>query len=400
MPNKLYVLNPVSPCCGVVRVVSDLVGQKLAIEVVDESFRKSAEWKDMMTTDDFPLLKTDEGSLQQSSAICTYVAQLAGGKMLGKTAVERSQVDQWVSFSNSTVEPTASIVSTGIFGWGDVQQDTWNNAAKDLKAHMKVMNTALEGKKFLVGNEMTIADVVLAATLLLNFQTTLDAGFRKAMKNVDAWAQSMYANASMKKVFGAVQMCAKPLKPLVVVPKKVEKVVAVAAPKKKEEKVLDNVESLPPTSFNVYDFKTFYVNHKDKKGEAVDEWFKMLDWEGWSFWHFHYEKYGKEGTVLHVTNNLMCGFLSRAEHINKYAFARHGVFGEEPSLEIMGVWLLRGTEMPDGFAKEHPQFEYYKTKKLDPRKNKDDANMIREYFSAKEEEMVCGMKAQTLKYVK
>jgi len=34
---------------------------------------------------------------------------------------------------------------------------------------MKVMNTALEGKKFLVGDEMTIADVILAVALLLNF---------------------------------------------------------------------------------------------------------------------------------------------------------------------------------------------------------------------------------------
>ena len=139
------------------------------------------------------------------------------------------------------------------------------------------------------------------------------------MKNVNQWAEACYANASMKKVFGNVQMCAKPLKPIVVVPKKEEKpkAAAAAAPKPKAEKVLDNVESLPPSNFNVYDFKTFFVNHADKKGAAVDEWFKMLDWEGWAFWHFHYEKYGKEGTVLHVTNNLMGGFLSRAEHVSK-----------------------------------------------------------------------------------
>ena len=40
--------------------------------------------------------------------------------------------------------------------------------------------------------------------------------------------------------------------------------------KKKEEKPKDNVESLPPTSFDLYNFKTFYVNHEDKGGAAVD----------------------------------------------------------------------------------------------------------------------------------
>jgi len=221
------------------------------------------------------------------------------------------------------------------------------------------------------------------------------------MKNVNSWAEACFANASVKKVFGGVQMCAKPLKPLCTVPKKEEKKAAPAPAAKKvvEEKKKDNVESLPPSPWVVYDFKTFYVNHKDKKGEAVDVWMKELDWAGWSFWHFHYEKYGTEGSKLHVTNNMLGGFLSRAEHINKYAFARMGVFGEEPKLEIMGVWLLRGTEIPDGF-KEHPQFEYYKVRKMDPRKVANDLTMIREYFGCVEEEMIQGMKAQTLKWVK
>ena len=143
----------------------------------------------------------------------------------------------------------------------------------------------------------------------------------------------------------------------------------------------------------MYDFKTFYVNHKDMKGAAVDEWYKMLDWEGWSFWHIKYDKYEGEGVKLHVTNNLLTGFMSRAEHTSKYTFARHGVFGEEPDLDIAGVWLVRGQEIPDGLAKEHAQFEYYKPRKMDPRNNKEDDTLVREFFGGKVEEMVGGQKA-------
>jgi elongation factor 1-gamma len=263
------------------------------------------------------------------------------------------------------------------------------------------MNTSLEGKKWLVGAEASVADVIVAAALMLNFQTTLDAGFRKAMKNVEAWASACYALPAFQKIFGNVQMCAKPLKPVCVAEVKVEKKKAApvaAAPKPVEEKVKDNVESLPETKFNVYDFKTFYVNHPDKKGEAVDEWYKMLDWEGWSFWLFTYDMYTGEGEKLHVTNNMLTGFLSRAEHVNKYCFARHGVFGEEPKLQISGVWLCRGPkEVPDGLMKEHAQFEYYKTRQLDPRNNKEDDTLVREYFGGNEEEMIGGLKAQTLR---
>jgi len=87
-------------------------------------------------------------------------------------------------------------------------------------------------------------------------------------------------------------------------------------------------------------------------------------------------------------------------------FARHGVFGEEPNLEVMGVWLCRGPkEIPDGLLKEHPQFEYYKTRQLDPRNNEKDNKMVREFFSLKEDDMFTslgesGLKAQTLRWHK
>lgn len=39
--------------------------------------------------------------------------------------------------------------------------------------------------------------------------------------------------------------------------------------------------------------------------------YKMLDWEGWSFWRFEYDIYEGEGAKVHITNNLMNGFISQ-----------------------------------------------------------------------------------------
>lgn len=96
----------------------------------------------------------------------------------------------------------------------------------------------------------------------------------------------------------------------------------------------------------------------------------------------------------------MNGFLSRAEHTNKYTFGRMCVLGEEPNLEIMGCWLMRGQELPDGLVKEHPQFEYYKTRKLDPRNNKEDDKLVREFLGGNEGDFINGLKAQTLRWQK
>jgi glutathione S-transferase len=55
----------------------------------------------------------------------------------------------------------------GVFGNEDIFMSSWNEASKDLKAHCKVINNALEGKQWLVGNSITLADVLVASTLSL-----------------------------------------------------------------------------------------------------------------------------------------------------------------------------------------------------------------------------------------
>ena len=51
----------------------------------------------------------------------------------------------------------------------------------------KVLNDHLKDKHFLVGNNLTIADVVAACSLIMAYQTVLDAGFRKGMPAVTEW---------------------------------------------------------------------------------------------------------------------------------------------------------------------------------------------------------------------
>lgn len=207
--------------------------------------RKSEAYKKLTTTDKFPLLETNEGCLHESTAIAKYFCTLAG-KFLGSNAIERSQVDQWVAYANTTLLPTCYTVYKAIFGWAEVEKADYDQASKDLKAYAKVLNTALEGKQFLVGDSASLADVVVGSVLQYAFQTTLDGGFRKAMKNLEPWAARVYGMSEFKAVHGATQLCAKPLKAVTKeAPKEEKKKKEAPAPKpkeeKKEEKKLDNV---------------------------------------------------------------------------------------------------------------------------------------------------------------
>ena len=61
--------------------------------------------------------------------------------------------------------------------------------------------------------------------------------------------------------------------------------------------------------------------------------------EAWSFWHLQYDKLEGECEKVYITNNLLTGFVDRAQHCMKYVMGQHGVFGDEPDLHVSGVWM-------------------------------------------------------------
>lgn len=74
-----------------------------------------------------------------------------------------------------------------ILGHGPPNMKRYTDGSKECKLIAKILDNHLEGKKWLVGDNITIADLYLGAAFVLAFQTIFDAGFRKAHKNVSAW---------------------------------------------------------------------------------------------------------------------------------------------------------------------------------------------------------------------
>lgn len=109
------------------------------------------------------------------------------------------------------------------FGWAVIESDVYNNSVKELKEAIKVLNTHLQGKDYLVGNHLTVADLIVACSLILPFQTALDGGFRKAMQNVTNLVEKIVKLPEVVKRLGNVKFAHKVIK-------------AVAPPKKEEVK--------------------------------------------------------------------------------------------------------------------------------------------------------------------
>ena len=348
--------------------------------------------------------------IAETVAILKYLArQNPESGLLGQSRLQQAQVEQWLAYANCHIGANVELIENTLFGYMETFQDEFNAATSDIKSQIKTLDTRLNGKDWLVGERLTLADLYVAALLTTPYSLTLDAGYLKAMGNVTQWYVKMTTLPSFVEAFGNQKLCSKPLQPpkkLPVKPKaEPKKVEKKEAPKPKEEekaappkKDINPLDALPPSPWNFFDFKTLMVNHKDKAGAGMEALKEQYDKDGYTFWFLQYDKYKGEGEVLYKTENLMKGFLQRFDHFRKHCLARVCILGEEPKLEIEGVWCFRGQEIPFEM-KDHPQFEYYHHRKIDFN-NKKDFQLIREFWSAEIGKKARGMKIQSVMWHK
>jgi len=145
----------------------------------------------------------------------------------------------------------------------------------------------------------------------------------------------------------------------------------------REEKKKSNLDSLPRSKLDLEEWKRKYSNESTR--EVAMPWlWENFDAEGYSFWYSDY-KFNAECTKLFMTANLLGGFVQRLDKLRKYGFGSLIIFGEEPALQVAGVWLFRGPDVPQEMQ-EVDDYPNYTWKKLD-HKDEKDRKLIEDYFA-------------------
>jgi len=411
-----------------------VAGRYAEVELQQEDFHPRTaseealkEFKKKNPNAKIPILETPEGAIYESNAILRYIARLSkGAKIYGANKWEESQVDQYLDWASTLLEPAYFAYIGQIVGYFPHKEEAFTQAREKFHGALRVLEELVKTNKFLVGSQVTIADIQVVSTLLFALRYLADASFTSQFPNVVKYVQTLAGESQFTEVFGRVVVCKTPIGPYTgALPeeKKPEAKKAAApqpkkekqapAPKKekkekdededdepKKDKVLNPLDSLPPSSFNLFDFKTLFVNHPDKK-EALRVFWEQLDDQGYSVWRMEYEKAEGEGRVGFLTSNLLGGFLQRLETFRKYSFGVVGVYGDEPNLEIRGCWVWRGNEIPFEI-KDHPSGEWYKFRKLDVKNSEADRKIQEEYWTKWEEDVdqVEGLTVRDVKYFK
>lgn len=314
-----------------------------------------------------PTLETPEGSVWESNAIARYCARLNGNKakLFGRSAIEEAHVEQWLDWVRGEVEVPGAVWLYPIFGIIEENPQATKLAIEDIKKALDTLDEHLKTRSFLVGERLTLADIVVSQTLVPFYKMVFDAGFRKKYTNVNRWFTTCVNQKTFLEVAGEVELCTKAQQAKPVAKK--EAAPAPAAEEPKEEKPAKKgnpLDSLPKSSFDLDEWKRMYSNADDTR--TILSWFwDNIDLEGWSLWISDY-KYPEDNDVLFKTCNLVTGFCQRMEtrKVHRYGFGSIGLFGETQT-EITGAWVLRGTDLPD-IVKEVPDYENHSFTKVDP----------------------------------
>ncbi len=146
---------------------------------------KSPEYLAGNTMGEVPLLIDGDLYLSQSGAIQDYIAEKTG-KLGGKTSDERREILRWVLWDNHKLSSQAGMVRFLMNFLPEDKRPAEVIAFMQgrLKAAYTTLDNALDGRDWLVGDEITNADISCCGYLYYPEPFGFD---RKDYPNIDAW---------------------------------------------------------------------------------------------------------------------------------------------------------------------------------------------------------------------
>ncbi|KAI1807558.1 glutathione S-transferase [Daldinia bambusicola] len=150
-----------------------------------------------------PALECADGfCIAEGAAICYHIARSGPKKdqLLGADPKTQSLIDQWSFFAEtelvSNMIPPAAMVFYRVI---PVDSARYEKSAESTVRALKRVEVALkDGQKFLVGDNVTLADIQIAGCVFFATKFLLDAEMRKELPNVVAWAQRLAALPEFK----------------------------------------------------------------------------------------------------------------------------------------------------------------------------------------------------------
>lgn len=200
---RLYHV-PLSPFCRKVRLV--LAEKKIEVELAEERYWEQGQ--DFMLRNPagkIPVLKIDGKTLSESQAICEYIDETVPEPRLMPREVDaRYEVRRLCAWFDDKFhrEVTSKLlyerVNKKIMGQGYPDSQNVKSGANRIKGHLDYMDGLFDQRRWLAGDQMTLADLTAAAHLsCLDYISDVDWD-RSA--NVKEWYAKIKSRPSFRSI--------------------------------------------------------------------------------------------------------------------------------------------------------------------------------------------------------
>jgi len=336
---------------------------------VDKSFKygvtnKTEEFQKKFPLGKLPLLVTADGQhLFESNAIAFH---LANEQLRGANTTVQTQVVQWTSFADAELFPavaTEVFVKTGVV---KRPEEEVKATEQQLKQLITFVDQSLANRTYLVGDNVTLADLSVVGLLVALFQHSWTQTERAAFANLNKWFENLIAQPQFKAALGDLKLKAAPA----AAPAGGDEI--PAEPKKK-----DPFGKFPAGTFVMDAFKREYSNKSED--ESIKWFWENFDKENYSIWYCEY-LFPEELKMVFMSCNLIGGMMQRLDTMRKHAFGSMCLFGEDNDSTISGIWIWRGHELAFTLSDDwQVDYESYSWKKLDP-DSEETKKMVDEYL--------------------
>ncbi|KAI1755185.1 glutathione S-transferase [Xylaria castorea] len=209
---KIYSY-PANPRVHRALIVADMNG--LEIEIPPFTMRQTNTTPEFLSKFALGKVPTFEGAdgfcLSESVAIATYIAKSGpkAGQLLGTDAKTQALITQWACFAEGELFNNAFIpIAMTVMKVYTMDEKRFNDHVAGLKRDVKYLEAVLQGgKKYLVGDQLTMADLMVTGLLYYGFKHLIDAELRKELPNLVAYIKNFADAPEHKKYYGELELC-------------------------------------------------------------------------------------------------------------------------------------------------------------------------------------------------
>jgi len=170
---KLYI-NVLSPNVRRVRLTAAVLGLELEEKAVDfgKGEHKGPELMALNPNGQVPTLVDGSFVLNESRAIMQYLAaKKPESGLLPRDEPARADVTRWQFWDASQFSPQVGTLAfqrvlKPMFGMGEPDPAKIEEALVNFRRFAAVLDKHLEGKRYIVGSSLTLADLTLASSLM------------------------------------------------------------------------------------------------------------------------------------------------------------------------------------------------------------------------------------------